>query len=158
MPGCQEESGISGRERPPLPVMVPFEGPGFKLEIPENWEASIVGNKVVARPGESRDEAEFSLVLEPYTAGETPQAVIDGLMETRFRIKGGKKPVELEVSGFPALRQYYTSDGSNRSPDRILFVLATPAGKLTILAALKNSNDISKYITNFLSVVDSVRI
>lgn len=158
MSGCQKDSGVSGLEPMPQSVMVPCEGPGFKLEIPENWKSSTSGNRIVVKPSESEDEAEISLVLEPYAAGETPQTVIADLIESRFHLKGGIKPSEIEVSGFPTFRQFYRSDASGRSPDRILYVLATPGGKVTVHASLRDGNDMSKYMGDFLGVVYSVRL
>ena len=129
------------------PDMFQTEVLGFQMEVPVGWTAQEKGaSATFTIPAVTPGRVVIEMSLKPYSAGETADSVIKETMASFDKGKGSYMHQELLKSRFPGLEEISTtSKKKNGIPNRIFYLIGTPAGKVSIIADFRDSADISSY-------------
>lgn len=148
--GCgkaEPEMPLEIQELRRKPDMLQTEVLGFQMEIPVGWTAQATGTSAFFMiPGVTPGRVVIEMRVLPYSAGETADSVVKEAMTSFEKSKGSYMHQELPKSRFPGLEEISTtSKKKNGIPNRIFYLIGTPAGKVSIIADFSDSADISAY-------------
>lgn len=161
--GCGKAEPELPRELQELrrkPDMYETEVLGFQLEVPVGWTAQAKQTSAAFTvPGVTSGRVVIEMSVEPYSAGETADSVIKETMASFDKSKGSYMHQELLKCRFPGLEEISTtSQKKNGIPNRIFYLIATPAGKVSIIANFSGSADISTYQKQLHYLASSVNV
>lgn len=129
--GCGKPEPIIGLKFPELPPTTVVEGPGFTIDLWENWTARTEGTKLIFSTPDQKDATIGVIELQPYAAGEDSDNVLDRVETARIAMKlPNAIHRRVNFKGLPAYCSRYARLKKNQAFDATYYVVATPAGKI----------------------------
>ncbi len=149
-PGCGKSEPELPQELQELqrkPDMYEAEIQGFQMEVPIGWTSETKGTSTFFLiPGPAPGRVTIEMTLKPYSAGETADSVVKETMDSFERSKGSYMHQKLLKSRYPGLEEVSTKSKKPKDiPNRLFYLIGTPAGKVTIIADFAQPADLATY-------------
>lgn len=149
-PGCGKSEPELPKELQELqrkPDMYEAEIQGFQMEVPIGWTLETKGTSTFFLiPGLALGRVTIEMSLKPYSAAETADSVVKKTMDSFDRSTGSYMHQKLHKSRYPGLEEVSTKSKKPKGiPNRIYYLIGTPAGKVTIIADFAEPADLATY-------------
>ncbi|MFN9717310.1 MAG: hypothetical protein ACK58L_01365 [Planctomycetota bacterium] len=127
--GCGDSASVIGLKATQAPPMKVVEGPGFTIQIPEDWSSENDGSKLIVTAPPEECRCRFVVEVQPYQMGETSDNLFEPEKKRRKTLRNADHQLG-ELSGMPYYRCLYARNPKEQLFDSGTYLVAYPGRKV----------------------------
>lgn len=157
MCGCGNEPSVIGLQ-PDEPVPVKhIDGPGFSLDVPQDWSHQTDGSKLIFSAPGRKSSAKIVLEVVPYQGEETSDTILEKAKEERSSLRNAKHHVGT-IDGLRFYRCVFANRAKRNDTDSAFVLMPLPGKKVVATIECDTMSDLLSSTVGLERSLKSVQV
>ncbi len=155
--GCGNEPPVVGlKPDEPAPAKH-LDGPGFSLDVPQDWSSAVESTKLVLTAPGRKSSAKIVVEVTPYQTDETSDTILQKAKDDRQNLRNAKHHFGT-VDGLQFYRCVFATRAKRNDADSAFVLMPLPGKKVVATVECDSMSDLLASTVSLERSLNSIRV